>query len=384
MKYLTEFAEALSLGMPGSVDSVIIAGVLNSMSDGLMVMGAQGDVLYANKAVQEILGFSLQDFREKGLEDLVSGNHENHDFNEIFADIVEKRCAGGYREVTYLHPSGNLKRLAATTSYLLADGRHESILVGFVLLFKDVTEVFNLRVKEQDLLREKQRVEQEKARSLHRLAMGVAHEIRNPVVTIGGFAARIMRDHMNREDTRHQAERIFQDAGRLERLVDQVQQYCDLPEFKATEGDISLTVEDAVGAVTARAQVKSITLEIVNNLDGRRCVFDPILMGRALVELLDNAVDFSPQGARVLVFLLRREEETVVEVTDSGVGIEPEYLEYLFDPFFSTRTESSGMGLAIVDRIVQEHMGRINVDSEPGRGTTIRITLSNCLLRMSS
>ncbi len=383
MKYLTEMAEALSLGWPGTVDSHIMSSVLNSMTDGLMVISAQGVVLYTNRATQDILGYSLRDFREIGLEALIRENHENRDFKEIFADVVWKKCTSDYREVNYLHPGGSVKRLAATTSYLLADGQYESVLIGFVLVFKDVTEVFNLRAKEQELLREKQRVEQEKARSLHRLAMGVAHEIRNPVVTIGGFAARIRRDRRNPEEARHQAEKILLDAGKLEKLVDHVQEYCDLPELNAAEGDISLTVRAAVEAMTPKAKSKSIDLKIADNIEEHRCVFDAVLMHRALMELLGNAIDFSQEGSSVRISVLGSDEETSLEVSDSGVGIAPENLEYIFDPFFSTRTESSGMGLAIVERIVHEHMGRIEVDTELGRGTSIRIVFSSCFLCMS-
>ena len=138
------------------------------------------------------------------------------------------------------------KRLAVTTSYLMAEGVCETALVGFVAVFRDVTEVFNLRRNERDLLREKQRIAHEKVKSLDRLAMGVAHEIRNPVVTIGGFAGRIVRNQNNPSETRDYAEKIREDARKLEGVVDDVQRYCDLPELKAVESDIVATVQHAV------------------------------------------------------------------------------------------------------------------------------------------
>ncbi|MDQ7785346.1 MAG: ATP-binding protein [Desulfomonilaceae bacterium] len=383
MKYLTDMVEALSFGRLGSVEDLVISGVLNSMNDSLMVIGPDGEVLYANRATTDILGYSVHDFRSTGIEALLSRDGENREINEIFSEVIRKKCAGDRKEVMYRHPNGEMKRLAATTSYLLAEGQYESVLVGFVLMFKDVTEVFNLRSKEQELLLEKQRVEREKARSLHRLAMGVAHEIRNPVVTIGGFAARIMRDHRNSEDARHQAELIVEDAGKLERLVDHVQQYCDLPELNPIDGDILQPVRAAVQRVMQRAEAKRIQLAILDNLDGHRCMFDAALIERALVELLDNAIDFSPEGSTVRISVRGHGEETVLEVADPGEGIPPQYLDYIFDPFFSTRTESSGMGLAIVERIVHEHMGRIDVETRPGKGTSIRIAFSGCIRHLS-
>ena len=98
-----------------------------------------------------------------------------------------KKDIKNYREVDYRHPDGSVRRLAVTTSYLLARGDHESTFVGFVALFKDITEVFRLRRIEHNLVKEKERIDRARISSLHKLAMGVAHEIRNPVVTIGGF-----------------------------------------------------------------------------------------------------------------------------------------------------------------------------------------------------
>ncbi len=103
-------------------------------------------------------------------------------------------------------------------------GEHESTFIGFVALFKDITEIFRLRRMEEYLTKEKARIAHEKISSLHKLAMGVAHEIRNPTVTIGGFAARIPRNPTNSEETRRFAKNIVEDARKLEAVVDEVQQ----------------------------------------------------------------------------------------------------------------------------------------------------------------
>jgi nitrogen-specific signal transduction histidine kinase len=112
---------------------------------------------------------------------------ENFDFNQIFVAAVRHSSMSYYSEVDYHHPDGSVKRLAATTNYFVKEGDSESTVIGFVALLKDVTEVFGLRRKEQELVQEKQRIDRERIRSLHKLAMGVAHEISNPMVTIGGL-----------------------------------------------------------------------------------------------------------------------------------------------------------------------------------------------------
>jgi signal transduction histidine kinase len=95
----------------------------------------------------------------------------------------------------------------------------------------------------------------------------------------------------------------------------------------------------------------------------------------SLLLLLDNALDFSADGAVVELSAYRIGEQTVIEVKDSGSGIKEQDLEFIFNPFFSTKTHGTGMGLAMVERIVNEHMGRIEVESKMGVGTTIRLIL---------
>ena len=376
MKSSTLDQDVFMLGWFGPLDPMIIGNVLDSMSDSLIVLGEHGDILYANKATEQMLGYAPEDLRQKDLSELVFSGRENLEFKRVFLDALEKRSVRNYREVDYHHPDGSIRRLAATTSYLLANGEHESAFIGFVALFKDITEIFTLRREEQMLIEEKRRIASEKAVSLHKLAMGVAHEIRNPTVTIGGFAARILRNIRNPEETRRYAANILEDARKLEMVVDEVQAYCDLPEANLTPLSLSSVVATAVTETRPLGSERNISLEWDDQLPlDHLIMFDPGLMKMAVLRLLTNAVTFSRDGSSVAVRLYLADRSAVVEVADRGIGIAEEDLRYVFDPFFSTQVHGSGMGLAIVERIVHEHMGRIEVRSKPGEGTVIRILL---------
>lgn len=376
MTYARDFPDVASLGWNGTTDHVIIRNILDSMSDSLIVLGDEGQVLYANKITADILGYSLEELKEKGVGLLFLVNEDNYEFNQIFVDAVWKKSINEYSEVDYVHPDGSTRRLAATTSYLLADGRHESTFIGFVAMFKDITETHNLRKKERELTLEKERIAKEKFNSLHKLAMGVAHEIRNPVVTIAGFAHRISKNEKNPDETRHYARNIFEDAKKLETVVDEVQQYCNLPEVRLSMGNVAAVMEKSIADMAARAGERNIRLVIHDFMpEGTEVLFDPALVKTALLSLLENAVDFSPDGAVVELGAYQVGDQTVIEVRDSGSGIREQDLEFIFNPFFSTRTHGSGMGLAVVERIVHEHMGKMEVESEPDVGTTIRLIL---------
>ncbi len=345
-----------------------------------MVVADDGAVLYTNKATERILGCSCEDLKNLGLALVFFVKDENYDFNQIFVDAVWNKKIRDYGEVDYHHPDGSVRRLAATTSYLLADEDCQSSFIGFIALFRDVTDTYTLQRKERALINERERIAKENIRGLQRLAMGVAHEIRNPMVTIGGFAARIGRDESNSEKTRRYAKSILEDARKLELLVQRIQEYCNLPPTKLSKGDLSVLLRGVVSKLAPRGRARNVQVQLHDSTgDHYEIRFDPMLMRKAMLNLVENAIDFSPDGAQVDVSVFRGQEDLVIEVKDTGEGIKQEDLEFIFNPFFSTRPSAAGMGLAVVERVVHEHMGRIHVASQRGEGTTIRITIPDFL-----
>jgi two-component system sensor histidine kinase HydH len=103
--------------------------------------------------------------------------------------------------------------------------------------------------------------------------------------------------------------------------------------------------------------------------------FDPDLLRLALSNLLQNAIQASNAGSNVKIRTLSEEKEVKIYVEDSGTGIEPQHLESIFNPFFTTKPQGVGLGLPIVSKIVDEHSGRISVQSEAGHGTTFEMIL---------
>ena len=181
--------DLVSIVCSGTTDPSLIANILESISDSVIVVGPRGEILCCNKITEKMLGYSPQELLEKGLAQLMVQQNGNEEFNRIFIETISKQSVNGYKEVDYHHPDGSIRRLAATTSYLVDIGDRQTSFTGFVALFKDITEIAELRRKEKQFIQERHKIAREKIRSLQKLAMGVAHEIRNPIVTIGGFAA---------------------------------------------------------------------------------------------------------------------------------------------------------------------------------------------------
>jgi len=360
------------------MDPIIIRNILDSMSDCLVVIDGNGDVLYANKNTQEILGCSFEELKEKGLGLIFFVRDENYDFNQILINAVWNKTVNDYSEVDYYHPDGVRKRLVVTTSYMRESADEQGRFIGFVAIFRDITEVSILRQKEKKLLEDRDRISRDKMRSLNRLAMGVAHEIRNPAVMIGGFATRLMKGANISEEVRSYAKNILEGARRLELIVNEVQDCANLPDMKLITGSMAQIVRESIQEMEPEAMGKNIQL-VFHNLQSKfdKSKFDPKLIKIALNNLLDNAIDFSSEGADIDIFLHENEHETILGVKDYGAGIQEADREFVFDPFFSTKAQGSGMGLVVTERIVHEHGGKIQFDSIPGKGSVFRMCLPN-------
>jgi PAS domain S-box-containing protein len=358
------------------MEDLMIHNILESMTDSLMVIGPMGEIVYANKATEEVLGCGLDALRTNGLGVTFFTREDNYDFNQMIVDAIQQKAVKRYNEVQYYHPDGSVKRLAVTTSYLVDLTKSPDSFVGFMAICKDITEVFALRQSEKRLLEDRQRVANEKAQSLQKLAAGVAHEIRNPTVTVGGFATRLLKMKELPETAWECARKILDGAKRLESLVEEVERYCDITHADLTEQDIAGIVRKSLQELAHTAGDKNIVLRFQDDTTGVfLCHCDAKLVSKALLQLLHNAIDFSPEGGLVEAGVSGTDETVTIEIRDFGAGIQPEDLNYIHDPFFSTVPDRAGMGLAVVQRIVNEHMGTFTVESEHGQGTRVQVCL---------
>ena len=146
-------------------------------------------------------------------------------------------------------------------------------------------------------------------------------------------------------------------------------------QIHPTTADLKAMFEDVVKQQSELARSGEIRL-VMRGLDSPLSfTFDPDLLKLAVGNLVQNAIQASAPGQEVELRAADREEDVLILVSDTGQGIQPEHLENVFNPFFTTKPEGVGLGLAIVSKIVDEHGGHVTVFSEPGRGTRFEITL---------
>jgi signal transduction histidine kinase len=215
------------------------------------------------------------------------------------------------------------------------------------------------------------------------LASTVAHEVRNPLNAIAMSAQRLRREFLASvsgvtADDRAELEQLLGVVeGETRRINDVVQQFLEYarpPKLAPREADLAALVRDVVESARAMAETRDISLGFGSAGSGL-AVFDAGQLRQAVENLVRNAIEATPAGGSVTVSVATGAKGHSVEVRDTGTGIAAEDLPKVFDLYFTTKTQGTGVGLAVTQQIVSAHGGTIEVDSTPGRGTRMTIRL---------
>lgn len=329
-------------------------------------------MITANPVASRLLGYQVQELLGRGWGELFFQNPSNDDFNQVLLDVVSQARVHLRRTVSYVRPDGMTLRLFLTTSYVSEDGNVE----GVVVLLEDLTELHALYEREKAILEDKNRIQAERVESLRYLALAVAHQIRNPVMSIGGFALRLKKGVPAETSEARYLQFILEGAARLEKIVEGVKAYADSFEPRLQTVRLDEVVRTAVEAFQGEHRGALQGVEWRMELEPLEERLDPGLFRSGLKELLLNAVQaLKNGGGTISLSLSRAGDGWRIEVADTGVGIPESDLPYVLDPFFSTRADAVGMGLAKVHRVVTDHGGTLELDSREGEGTRVRITM---------
>lgn len=238
-------------------------------------------------------------------------------------------------------------------------------------LYQQLREQIALQEKTNEALRSNQErlLRAERLSTMGKMAALLAHEIRTPLVSIGGFARRLLRSCPPDDPRREEMEIIVSEVARLERLVMEVLGYSKMAKPAAAACDVNALVDSVVNNMQEEIRRNRVTVRLELAPDLPTAVLDEAQVRQALMNLVNNALDAMPSGGTLTVTSRADGEFLEIGVQDTGTGILQEYWDKLFTPFFTTKSSGTGLGLVIVSQVVDNHQGSLRFDSRPGQGT---------------
>lgn len=238
-----------------------------------------------------------------------------------------------------------------------------------------------LRIREERIKRfEGELVRANKLSSLGELAGSIAHEIKNPLISIQGFAKRIPKTGDTARIRRY-AELIDQEAGRLANVLLKLLDFSRMDEPRREECDLRDIVDDTVLFMEHHlTRFKNVTVEVWRSTEPAIVQVDRIHIQQALVNLINNAAQAMPKGGVIRISSGTDSNLGFITVADEGEGIDKETLEKIFEPFFTTKPkgEGTGLGLSLSRKLLEANGGSIDVETTPGKGSafTMRLPLA--------
>jgi signal transduction histidine kinase len=213
-------------------------------------------------------------------------------------------------------------------------------------------------------------------KELGEMAAMVAHEIRNPLGGIKGFASLLERDLKQQPELAKMAGYIIEGTDTLNRLVNTILNYSRPIQPRLETTDLVALMHELVEHIQADPSFNpNIHIHIHAKKQPVAAPVDPAILKSAILNLLVNSIQAMPQGGQINLNVGKEKGDAIIQVTDTGTGIPEENMEKLFSPFFTTRSDGNGFGLAEVHKVVQAHAGTIEAISALGKGTTFTLKL---------
>lgn len=341
--------------------------IVENISSGLITISTTGEITYLNRAAEQILGETRPALLGTSIEVIFPGTLP------VLPTQAEASAEDGSRlpsarwERQVVRPDGQKFTLGFSSSPLRSQ---EGTLMGMILIFEDLTLIRRLEEKARRT---------DRLKAVGRLAAGMAHEIRNPLASISGSIQVLQAELELHDENRVLMDIVVRETDRLNELLTDFLRYVRPTQAERLEVDLPRMIREIFETLKHHPRCSSeleFRIEIQHTY---RLLADPSQLRQVLWNLALNAVEVMPDGGTLTISTndvpgeSDETERIALRIHDSGPGIEPSMVERIFDPFFSTKPGGTGLGLALVEKLVQAHDGTIRVRSTPGSGTEFEL-----------
>lgn len=343
-----------------------LKNILDNIVQGILFIDLNGTITTCNRAAETILGIKSSEVIFRRFSDLF----RDDTFGFSMQTALEREQESATYFVSYSSPANHHSELEVVTTYALKNNKDGSCHnQGMIIMIRDVTEMRELQVMA---------ARADRLKILGEMAAQVAHEIRNPLGGIKGFASLLKRDLTDNPDMQKMASYIVEGTDSLNNLVNQILHYARpiLPHLE--KADLIALLQQVKQHILADTNIYKPHIDILidSPLDEMILSMDASHLKSAILNLLVNAIQAIPEeGGTISLNVHKARGYAILSVSDTGAGIAEENIPKLYSPFFTTKPEGNGFGLVEVQKVVQAHGGTIDVSSILGKGTTFTIKL---------
>lgn len=299
----------------------------------------------------------------------VAGTFFGQDLEKPFEEWIEilKSIDGSdkivCREIVFEKDKEDVIPLELTASCIRTEEKAE-----YLMLFRDLTQIRELK---------KQVETNKRLAAIGKLAAGVAHEIRNPLSSIKGFATYFARRYRDDEQDHTTAMIMKEEVERINRSITQLLEFAKPLPVEKKRVNLKHLIDHSLKLVQHDFSRKKIEPEVSMDITSEMVLTDPDRINQVLLNLYINAIEALDEKGTLEVSLKELVPESLIEirVRDNGTGIRPEDIDSVFDPYYTTKSSGTGLGLSIVHRIIEKLGGQIRVESTPGQGSCFIIVL---------
>ncbi|MEK6776268.1 MAG: PAS domain S-box protein [bacterium] len=346
-------------------DDQFLASILTDSVDAIVSMDAEGRITSWNRGAEKIFHLNKEQAMGKPFPALFQ-NPDLLDNKEIHHMLHEQGFIRDY-EIGNMTQDGSKISLHIS---ITAIKDHSGKFVGSSAIIRDITEQREMQERIQ---------QSEKLSSVGQLAAGIAHEIGTPLNIISGNAEYLMMDMQPDNPEMEELSIIIHQTERIAKLIQQLMDFArdTRPSFEST--DIHQVIDNILTLVRHQLKKNNITLAADLNDSVPKIVADPNQLQQVFLNIIINAIQAMPDGGRLgIETSADKDEESVrIRISDTGHGIPKEYVSNIFNPFFTTKEvgQGTGLGLAVSHRIIENHRGKIEVESRVHEGTCFTVIL---------
>ncbi|RLB86344.1 MAG: hypothetical protein DRH15_01825 [Deltaproteobacteria bacterium] len=335
--------------------------ILDTANDAILSVDSDNRIILFNNAAERIFGYKREEVLGKSLNMLVPPQYGDHrKYVRRFLRTKSSRLMGKTLSLTALRKSGEEFPIELGLSHFEMGGT-----ITFTAIIRDVSVQRQL---EKKLLRS------ERLAAVGQAVAHVAHEIKNPLMIIGGFSHQLKKS-IDDAGALRKLDMIFDEVRRLEKLVRNLGDFTKEYRLVKRLSDINSVIRDVLRIMEEVYSEDKYRFE-ENLAEGLREIYcDPDKLKQVFMNIIANGIEAMEEGGRIIVSTADLGDAVEIRISDEGVGIEESKLLHIFEPFYTTREKGSGLGLSISYRIVEAHGGDIWAESRLGEGTTFVIRL---------